>query len=290
MPTYNRANFLSLCLPPLFHQTYPCERYEIILVDDGSTDGTVERARTLADQWNGTFRIVEKSNGGAASARNLGYRLSNADIIAFIDSDCEADRDWLYELVRVLIGSNAVGVGGPIIDVNSHTWIGRYVITRRFFQHRIRRGRIDYLLTGSAAFRRLPLLEVGGFDERVQNNGEDPDLSFKLIQRGYSLAVTDKGSVIHHGTPPNLRAFIRTLYRYGYGNYLLSANWKNGRTPMTELIRHGGAVLLSPIITISLARRTSMLQAISFWPLVVLEHTAFIAGLLKGIFGGKQLS
>src|SRR5260221_1811595 len=127
VPTYNRVGFLDKCLSPLLAQSYPLDRYEIILVDDGSTDGTAEKAQALTLDWNGTFRVINKQNGGPASARNAGFRTSNAEIIAFIDSDCVAGPNWLEELIRALVRSNAVGIGGPVTGVDLDNWVSRYV-------------------------------------------------------------------------------------------------------------------------------------------------------------------
>lgn len=288
MPTYNRADFLDLCLPPLFQQTYPIDHYEVILVDDGSTDGTVEQANVLAaQQWAGKFRAISKANGGPASARNVGFRASEAEIVAFIDSDCVADPDWLAAIAQALADPTIAGVGGPIINLPATTLIGHYLEARQFYRQRVRDGRVDYLLTGNAAFRRSALRAVNGFDERAFNS-EDPDLSFRLIQAGYKLAAMENGAVIHHGVPPDFGAFTRTLYRYGLGNYLLSVNWKNGRTPRSELIRRLGAIILSPVLAVALAKGVP-LRVLRYWPLVVAEHTAFAAGMMKGILGRKRI-
>ena len=76
IPIYNRASFLEKCLRPLFEQSYPRDRYEIILIDDGSTDNTIQQARQLADQWPGMFRLIQQPNSGQAIARNNGWRTS----------------------------------------------------------------------------------------------------------------------------------------------------------------------------------------------------------------------
>ncbi len=102
VPAYNSAAFLPRCLGSLFAQSYPMERYEIILVDDGSTDETGECARQLGERWAGALRVISKANGGPASARNAGIRAATGDLVAFTDSDCIADPDWVERLVAAL--------------------------------------------------------------------------------------------------------------------------------------------------------------------------------------------
>ena len=275
-------------MPPLFRQTYPIDRYEIILVDDGSSDDTASRAMMLAraHQYERavSFRLIQKPNGGPASARNAGWLASKAEVVAFIDSDCEASESWLMELVAGFTTPEIAGVGGPILDPTPCTVIADYVKARRFFTHRVRGGRVDYLLTGNAAFRREALLAVDGFDEAVRTPGaEDPDLSFRIQQQGYRLAVTSTGAVLHHGVPPSVRGFLRTVRTYGEGNALLSGRWQNGRTPLVEFVRHGGAIVLSPIIAIRLARGQKVGVALRYWLLVIAEHSAFLVGLIGGL-------
>jgi glycosyltransferase involved in cell wall biosynthesis len=283
IPAYNRASFVRECLAPLLAQTYPRDRYEIILVDDGSTDGLADTAREFVGAWPGQFSVLQKPNGGPASARNAGIRASRADIVAFTDSDCVAAPDWLEHLVRALMASDAAGVGGPILNVAPPGWVAQYLISGHFFRHRVHRGQVDYLLTQNIACRRHTLAAIGGFSEHEGAWSEDADLSFRLRQAGYTLFLTDRGVVTHYGTPASISALIRNLYRYGRGSYVLSLNWTNGRTPAVELIRHTAAVALAPYIALSRARRVGLWRALSFWPLVAIEHGAFIAGLMSGL-------
>lgn len=283
IPVYNRQDFVSVCLASLCSQTYPLERYEILLVDDGSTDGTSERAREMLRGWPGAFQIIEKANEGPASARNAGIKASQADVIAFIDSDCVAEASWLEQLVETLVASDADGVGGPLVNIVPKGWVAQYLDAASFFRHRVRHGQVDYLLTANVAFRRSVLVSVNGFSQYKGVWGEDADLSFRLIQEGYTLVLAEQGIVTHYGTPVSLRGLVKDLYHYGYGNSVLSRNWKNGRTPEMELLRHGGAVALSPFLALSYAQQVSIWLALTFLPLIVIEHSAFICGLITGI-------
>ncbi|HEY7347991.1 MAG TPA: glycosyltransferase [Ktedonobacterales bacterium] len=283
---YNRAGFLPTCLSSLCTQTYPSSRYEIIVVDDGSSDGTADKAREVLSHWGGAFQVIQKANGGPASARNAGIRASQADVIAFIDSDCVADSNWLTALTDVLNSSDAAGVGGPLVNSSPKGWVSNYLNAADFYRHRVRAGKVDYLLTANVAFRRIALLQVKGFAVLDGVWSEDADLSFRLVQSGYTLLLAKQGIVTHYGTPVSVRGLIKNLYRYGYGNCVLSIHWKNGRTPGTELIRHGGAIVLSPFLALSYTRRVGLAWAVAFWPLIAIEHTAFVVGLISGMMRG----
>jgi hypothetical protein len=82
-----------------------------------------------------------------------------------------------------------------------------------------------------------------------------------------------------------LYGWARELFRYGKGNAVLSRNWLNGRSPLTEFVRHGGAVLLAPALALKYERNVGLIGAVSFIPLIVVEHVAFMAGLIAGVAG-----
>lgn len=285
IPAYNCAAHVERLLASLFAQTYPRERYEILLVDDGSSDDTAAIARRTLAQWPGAGRVLQKPNGGPASARNAGVRASTADVIAFIDADCVADPDWLESIVQSLT-ADAAGVGGPLRNIAPPGWVTGYLDACQFYRQRARNGVVDYLLTANVAFRREALTQVGGFIEQRGVWAEDADLSFRLKQEGYALLLAPGGAVTHFGAPGSVGGLCRELYRYGFGAAVLSRNWRNGRTPATEFIRHGGAVALAPLLALRLRGKVGLARALSFWPLIALEHLSFCWGLCMGAARG----
>lgn len=321
VPAYNCAQTLAPLLASLAAQTYPHSHYEVIIVDDGSADDTAAAAERLlaagaeagqAGREALVGRVLRKANGGPASARNAGARASTAEVIAFIDADCVADPDWLEAVVGTLARAGAqtttqtatrpatqapeqaagqvAGVGGPLKNVAPPGWVTGYLGACQFYRQRERGGVVDYLLTANVAFRRAALAQVGGFDERPGVWAEDADLSFRLKQRGYGLLLAQRGAVTHYGAPGTARGLWRELYRYGFGAAVLSQNWRNGRAPATELLRHGGAVALSPLLALRLwrRRRAGLGQALSYLPLIALEHTAFCWGVMAALATGAR--
>lgn len=282
IPVYNRPQLLQSCLTPLLRQSYPLERYEIIVVDDGSTDDTGQRAEALLQSWEGTARVISKPNGGPASARNAGLHLSTAEVIVFIDSDCIANQTWLTELITALQLSKADGIGAPVVGMNTDGWVSRYVEFTGLIHHRVKQGKVAYLTTPNTAFLRSSLLAVNGFDERGHRyNAEDADLSFRLLDRGFMLAVTTSAAVQHEHRQ-SVTSLFRTLYYYGRGNYLYAQTWKNGRSFIVESIRHLGAIALSPLLTLLRIKRAGLRWALAFWPLTIVDHAGFTLGLWAG--------
>ncbi|MCX7887698.1 MAG: glycosyltransferase, partial [Verrucomicrobiae bacterium] len=118
--SYNGARTLPACLESLLRLNYP--DYEVILVDDGSTDETAQIAARYP-----AVRTVHQPNLGLSAARNTGILASTGEIVAFTDSDCRADEDWLHYLVGELLSSSACAVGGPNFPPPDDNWIAGVV-------------------------------------------------------------------------------------------------------------------------------------------------------------------
>ncbi|MDW8053715.1 MAG: glycosyltransferase family 2 protein [Anaerolineae bacterium] len=193
IPTYNRRELLRRCLSGAVSQDYP--NYEVIVVDDGSTDGTEEIVRREFPQ---VRYIRQNPNRGPAAARNQGIRASTGEIVAFTDDDCLLPPNFLSRLADGYRRYPQVaGVGGyleapqELLESNLFAQYEAYVT-----HHVYRAGPEEYLGgfecpaggTNSMSYRREVLLEVGGFDESFPYAaGEDADLKWRVTQKGYLL-------------------------------------------------------------------------------------------------------
>lgn len=124
IPTYNRRELLRRCLAAATHQDYA--DYEVIVVDDGSTDGT----DAMVAQTFPRVHYVRQANRGPAAARNRGIDLANGTIVAFTDDDCEPPGDWLHQLVALFEQYPGVVAVGGVVEaparVRQHTLLARY--------------------------------------------------------------------------------------------------------------------------------------------------------------------
>jgi glycosyltransferase involved in cell wall biosynthesis len=245
IPTYNRAATLRQTLTALMAQDYP--DYEIIVVDDGSTDGT----RAMIAREFPQVRYIYQQNRGPAAARNRGIAHARGEIIAFTDDDCVPPRDWLARLADGYARyPDVVGVGGYLEapdEVLQRAPLARYerFIARRVFRVSEREyvGGFECPAggTNNIAYRRAILERVGGFDESFPYAaGEDADLKWRICQLGARLLyvpvkmthlqtytwesfkrqarVRGKGRVCfdakHRAKPTRGRAVLRLLRRW----------------------------------------------------------------------------
>ncbi|MCX7919057.1 MAG: sugar transferase [bacterium] len=194
VPAYNAETTIGECLTALLNQTIPRDRYEVIVVDDGSTDKTPE----IAQQF--PVRYVREENQGPAMARNLGAKIATGEIILFTDSDCVPEADWIEQMLKPFKSdSEVVGVKGIYLTKQKQ-------LSARFaqaeFEERYERLKkfkyIDFVDSYSAGFRREIFLSVGGFDPQfaVANN-EDVELSYKLAQQNYKMVFQPTAIVYH---------------------------------------------------------------------------------------------
>ena len=134
--SYNGGRTLGACLESLGKLNYPA--YEVILIDDGSTDDTADDGREFP--W---VRYIHQTNHGLSHARNTGAAAAKGEVLAYTDSDCMADVDWLYYLIGTLVSGDYAGVGGPNIAPRQKTGFRRALLRRRWTQpcsaHRYRR-------------------------------------------------------------------------------------------------------------------------------------------------------
>jgi GT2 family glycosyltransferase len=216
--SYNGERCIRDCLSALSLLHYP--DYEVIVVDDGSTDRTAEIAGEFGVQ------IVSVPNGGLSRARNIGLEAARGEIVAYIDDDAYPDPDWLTFLASTFMSSDHVGVGGPNFPPPDDDFIAHCVASAPG-------GPIHVLLSDqeaehipgcNMAFRREALIAVGGFDPQFRSAGDDVDVCWRLQERGQSLGFSPSAVVWHHRRN-SVRAYWRQQKGYGRAEALLERKW-----------------------------------------------------------------
>lgn len=201
MPFFNRAEFLPNIIAALSLQTVHPSHFEIIIVDDGSTDGLVETFETVAQMFpHLTMRYIHKPRGGAASARNFGACHARGQYMYFIDSDVVPPVQAMSLLCALLhLHPNIVAAGGgqatyqqSLLKKSMFNQFRNGATRNRpnyFYKitNRIRETDILALDTANIMYERHIFLEAGGFDESYTRSFEDLELAFRLQKQGHLM-------------------------------------------------------------------------------------------------------
>jgi GT2 family glycosyltransferase len=191
--------------------------YEIILVDDGSTDNTREIASRFPN-----VRYFYQTNHGLSHARNFGASVAQGEIFAYTDSDCMADPDWLYYLLSTLLSGDYAGVGGPNVSPPARNWVQACVAAAPG-------GPSHVLLTDTVAehipgcnmaWYRWAFESIGGFDPEYHKAGDDVDFCWRVQQSGHEIAFSPT-AIVWHYRRFTLRAFRKQQEGYGEAESLL---------------------------------------------------------------------
>jgi len=212
IPTYNSKEDLRTCLRALAGQAYPKDQFEIIVVDDGSTDGTEALVKEL-EQTNGVangVRYVKQSNRGPAVARNAGIREAKGEIVVFIDADCIADADWLKQLDESFEDQKVVGASGSTISPE--------VLV---FPWKIAPAGFGFT-TCNMAYRRDVLNEAGGFNEKFEAPYyEDTDLALRIERNFGKIIQNDRAIVIHPPRKLGFKGLAKQAFLHKYDSLML---------------------------------------------------------------------
>jgi cellulose synthase/poly-beta-1,6-N-acetylglucosamine synthase-like glycosyltransferase len=293
VPAMNAGDTIGECLESLLVQTTPREQYEVIVVDDGSSDET----RDVAVRYQ--VSIMAQPHAGPAAARNRGAGEAKGEIVLFTDADCVPETDWISEMLRPFEDPQVSGVKGAYRTQQA-------AVLPRFVQHeyeeryqRMARLRwIDFIDTYSAGYRREVFLATGGFDTRYPDASvEDQELSFRLAERGHKL-VFNPQAIVYHQHPETLKAYFRRKFSIGYWKVKVLRRHpgkalRDSHTPQTLKMQMVLSLMLLPLVPLALVNvfftrmmaLTILIGLISIGPFTVRAlRKDVLVGLLSPFF------
>jgi glycosyltransferase involved in cell wall biosynthesis len=230
---YNAAATIRKCLQSLTTLNYPS--YEVIVIDDGSSDGTPEIAKEFS------FKLICAEHGGLSQARNAGIEASQGTIVAFIDSDAFADPDWLFFICSSFEEHQASAVGGPNLLPPDSGFIARCVghspgnPTHVLLDNEI----AEHIPGCNMAYRKESLVRISGFDPTHRTAGDDVDVCWKLVAREEKIAFAP-GAIVWHHRRPTIKGFLRQQRGYGYAEAHLHQRYPGHYNVFGHAVWQGG--------------------------------------------------
>ncbi|EMP55571.1 family 2 glycosyl transferase [Marinobacter santoriniensis NKSG1] len=198
IPCLNEEAFIEDCLESINSQNLQRCRFEIIVVDNGSTDQSVEKAQKLAD------KIILAPGVFVGAVRNVGAYHARGEVLVFIDADCTLDYDWLTRAEKLLLENPDSVLGGGAALPEDAAWIERFWLLEGPKGNQLPKELIGCsIVVPSAIFS-----EITGFDEKF-SSGEDTDFSKRAKKLKYSVMITRDLNVKHLGNAKNIKSFIK---------------------------------------------------------------------------------
>ena len=263
---YNGEKYLDICLKSIFASNY--KNFELIVLDDGSTDKSLEVLNKYSSKKK-LILILNKHNSGAASSRNKAVKFARGKILVFLDNDTEVKKNWLRELIKLLMRNKEIGACQSllldfkkrgVIQMGGGLLIPQTAWLAPFYQGRIYskikedlREKEIVAVSASLAVKREVFKNVGGFDEKEAVYTEDLDFCWRIWISGYKILLCPK-SVVYHWTKDvkkrkNMGVGYRQIYFHLAKNSIRSM-LKNYQTlnllkylPLTLLINFGRGFL-----------------------------------------------
>lgn len=237
VPVFNGRETIAACLESLLKQELPREGLEIIVVDDGSRDGTL----AVVSKYPSVRVVSQPRNMGPAAARNRGAQEAIGEIILFTDADCVPGENWVADMVRSFEDDPGVtGVKG-VYRTRQLDLTARFVQLEFEFKYERmkRRETIAFIDTYSAGYRRQVFLESGGFHTGFPvASTEDIELSFRLASKGYRMVFNPR-AYVYHQHPASWIDYMKRKFKYAYWGAVVMRQYPNkvlndSYTPITQ--------------------------------------------------------
>lgn len=251
IPTHNRKESLRRCLISLDNQDYPKDRYEIIVIDDGSSDGTEEMTNSLTKGLK-NLRYIKQDNQGPAVARNRGIKESKGEIVAFTDDDCFLGKDWVRKMISAHSSDSEVTAVGGLTRVDNSNI--KAMVSQSLSNWTIKasingKEEVIFFPTCNVSIKKS-YLNGERFNESFPlPAGEDLEFFWRLFKKGRRFIYKDDIEVLHD-CHPEFRSFLRQAYMYGRGNYLVQYLCQDHHVLKEIKTKNGTSFLAGLIINI----------------------------------------
>ena len=212
VPTLNSEKTIDACLISILGLDYPTHLLEVIVIDGGSTDSTIEQAKKHP------VKVIHGQLNPPA-AYNLVLKDLENEIIGLIDSDAKVEKGWLRKLVNHLDEPKVAGASGTVETWNKDKLVPRVIGYELISRYRRLPDTVERVATMNLLLKKRIVEEIGGFDEALPTQ-YDTDIGARLAQAGYRIAF-DAEAMCYHFHRPTLKTFFKQQYKYGQNTWKL---------------------------------------------------------------------
>jgi glycosyltransferase involved in cell wall biosynthesis len=203
IPAFNEEEMIGKCLSSLVVSSYPRNAFEVIVVDNGSKDRTLEIAQSYSTQLQ--LSVQQHLGVNISALRNLGAAAARGDVLAFLDADCSVPKNWIENAVAHLSSESSGVIGGNIDIPEDSRWVARAWFKVGYAP---RDGEVTYVPSGNMLMRKSSFLQIGGFDKNLKTS-EDCELCARARGAGFTVREFREMTVVHWRTPQTLIDFYR---------------------------------------------------------------------------------
>lgn len=214
VPTYERPSQLSVCLQSLIRLDYPSERYEVIVVDDGSANPPDD----IVSEFPSTFRFLRHEKTGPAGARNFGSRNAGGEFLAFTDDDCQPDTGWLRELALHCVATPDRIIGGRTLNAlpqNPYSETSQAIIDTAYSYFNPDPEDARFFASNNFALSAEQFRQMNGFEERFVTS-EDREICARWRAAGRRLSYAPR-AIVYHAHDLDFGTLWRQHFAYGRG-------------------------------------------------------------------------
>lgn len=234
VPTFNRPGPLAACLGALAELSYPRDRFEVLIVDDGSPVPPHELVARYAGQLDAS--VIVQANAGPASARNHGAAKARGELLAFTDDDCAPASDWLTALAREYRRAPECALGGRTVNGlpgNVYATASQLLIDYLYGYFNRDPQQARFFASNNFAVPAEAFREMGGFDTSYPlAAGEDRDFCDRWVSAGRCLRYVPE-AIVFHRHALGARTYWRQHFNYGRGAYYFhQGRARRGAAPM----------------------------------------------------------
>lgn len=262
IPVKDVARYIEKCLDAILNQDYPKDKYEILVLDNKSSDGTQE----IVSQYGEPVRLIQTGIDSPARKYNLVIDQTKGSILGLVDGDANVSKDWLKKVIAPLSDPRVAGATGLILTHNKESLVARVIGYELQYRYENLPRKIKRAATMHTVYKKEVLVEVGRFNERLKT-GYDCEIGHRITSAGFDIIFV-KDALVYHNHRSTLGSYFQQQYEYG--KFAILRYLESPRIAMGDEIA-SLSMILQPIFYLG-----TLLFLISF----LVFHTSFILALI----------